>query len=398
MTEGLDPEVLADIVAVEDARRLFGALGKPVEFWEMLCVVKVDRELVREEVKRLTDLLDAGHAAGVARVILDHLKRLREQIGPLVKGVREFFAMIPDAPQDSELTEMLLGFISISPRGREAASRWVAQPARFVGEARGKVQTIIDVVGRYREAVRQLRPSIASMEEVEFAPPTPLGTPTAAALEPATFGPAPADGDPPTRAPMTAVRFEPADAAGVARPGVVDPFGAGAAASAPAPKTRELPPGVDAEVLEDVRRVEQCRKIFEVTHQQIEVWEVFCLVMLESSTRETMDKLLALRDAGDMDKFADGALELFEKLLDMRSKYGRFVRRLRDYIAKLPIGHFGLETMEMALGFIVASSRGRQTAQQWIDEPDRHKQEAAGRLEDIISRTINYQTALRVAS
>ena len=50
----------------------------------------------------------------------------------------------------------------------------------------------------------------------------------------------------------------------------------------------------------------------------------------------------------------------------------------------------------MALGFIVASGRGRDRAQLWLQEPGRYKQEAAGRLEDVISRTMNYQTALRM--
>ena len=48
------------------------------------------------------------------------------------------------------------------------------------------------------------------------------------------------------------------------------------------------------------------------------------------------------------------------------------------------------------MGFIVASPRGRARAQQWVDEPERHKLEASGRVEDVINRTLKYQTALRM--
>jgi hypothetical protein len=158
-----------------------------------------------------------------------------------------------------------------------------------------------------------------------------------------------------------------------------------------------LPRGVNPEVLEDVRRVDHCRKIFEETHQEIEVWEVFCLVMLDGEgTRGMLEQTLAFKEKADARGFMDGALALFDRLVKLRAQHGKFVRDLRGYLAQLPVGSFGKETMEMALGFIVASGRGRDRAQLWLQEPNRYKQEAAGRLEDVISRTMNYQTALRM--
>jgi hypothetical protein len=41
---------------------------------------------LREEVRRLLDLVDAGHAVGIARVVLDRLKGLREAIGPAISA------------------------------------------------------------------------------------------------------------------------------------------------------------------------------------------------------------------------------------------------------------------------------------------------------------------------
>jgi hypothetical protein len=156
---------------------------------------------------------------------------------------------------------------------------------------------------------------------------------------------------------------------------------------------------VNPDILEDIRRVDQCRKVFEETHQEIEVWEVFCLVMIDSeATRASLEQLLKLRETGDRQAFVDGAMSLFERLLKLRAQYLKFVRDLRAYLATLSVGSFGKETMEMALGFIVASGRGRERAQMWLQEPNRYRSEAAGRLEDVISRTMNYQTALRMVA
>ena len=145
--------------------------------------------------------------------------------------------------------------------------------------------------------------------------------------------------------------------------------------------------------------MDQCRKIFEQTHQEIEVWEVFCLVMLDSEgTRALMDNTQKHKNQGNNQGFMDGAMALFDRLLKVRAQHGKFVTALRVYLSQLPVGSFGKETTEMALGFIVASARGRDRAQMWIAEPGRYKSEAAGRLEDVISRTMNYQTALRMTA
>jgi hypothetical protein len=165
----------------------------------------------------------------------------------------------------------------------------------------------------------------------------------------------------------------------------------------PSPVSLILPRGVNPEVLEDVRRVDQCRRIFEETHQDIEVWEVFCLVMLDGEgTKTLLEQTLGAKEKANATAFMDGAMALFDRLVKLRALHGKFVRELRGYLSQLPVGSFGKETMEMALGFIVASGRGRDRAQLWLAEPNRYKQEAAGRLEDVISRTMNYQTALRM--
>jgi hypothetical protein len=116
------------------------------------------------------------------------------------------------------------------------------------------------------------------------------------------------------------------------------------------------------------------------------------------TTRSQLERVLGHKDRQEQQSFVEGALQLFERLLKVRAQHGKFVRDLRGYLGGIPVGTFGKETMEMALGFIIASPRGRDRAQLWLTDPNRYRQEAAGRLEDVISRTMNYQTALRMVA
>ncbi len=158
----------------------------------------------------------------------------------------------------------------------------------------------------------------------------------------------------------------------------------------------QLPQGVDPEILADIMRVEQCRRVFESTNQQIEMWEVFTLVMLEGDkTRAALEKLLALNAAGEHGAFTEGAMDLFQQLLALRARFGRFVRDVRRYVSTLPVGRFGKETIEMALGFLVVSARGRDAATRWLNEPKRNETEASNRWESLISTTMKYHTVLQ---
>jgi hypothetical protein len=413
---GIDPDIFEDLYISIDGLKLCQVLQRPTELWEMVQLVRVERAMVRGEVYRYEGLREAYRAAGIARTILQRLEGIREKQGGTIRSLRTFLAGVPTAPKDSELLELAIAFITISQKGREAVARWIADPAGQAADAAAKVKVIAGIVETYQKALREWRPSPPPPSSPLDRENRPQLSPRFQRLDKPLEGPLLPSAD---EAPATA---SPASVpAPVAAPAAPAPPPAPAAAPAPAPSQAEvpatprapqpaaaeksssetvsliLPRGVNPEILNDVRRVDQCRQIFAETHQEIEVWEVFCLVMLDAeATRTAVERLLHLKAKGDREAFVDGALELFEKLLKIRAELGKFVRELRAYLATLPVGSFGRETMEMALGFIVASGRGRERAQLWLSEPARYRAEAAGRLEDIISRTMSYQTALRM--
>jgi hypothetical protein len=405
LPSGVDPDIFEDLHTALAGVGLCHVLKRPAELWEVVQLLRTDRAMVRGEIYRFDGLREAYRAAGIATTIVKKLDGIRERTGTMIQGLRKFLATVPGSPSEAEHLEFVIAFITLSPKGRDAVTKWVADPAGSVADATGKIRAINGIVDGYRIALRNFKP-------VPPPPSSPLDkenrpqlTERFQVVDPPLQGPLIPSG-PPDYSAQTSTTVIPVQK--IELPKVPAPAPPPEPRKAPEPAKAEsqsasvvtliLPRGVNPEILAEVRRVEQCRKIFEETHQEIEIWEVFCMVMLDSDqTRVSMETLLKLKDSGDRQAFIDGALKLFDRILKIRAAHGKFVRDLRAYLATLPVGTFGKETMEMALGFIVASPRGRDRAQTWLNEPARYRPEAAGRLEDVISRTMNYQTALRMA-
>jgi len=409
LPEGIDPEIFEELYTSLAGLSLCYVINRPSELWEILQLVKSDRAMVRGEIYRYDGLREAYRAAGIARTIIQKLDHIKDRTGSVIKGLRKFLIDVPGAPTEPDTVEFLIAFITISPKGRDAVAKWVADPAGQRNEAATKVKAITNIVDGYQRTLREFKPAPpppSSPLDKESRPQLqprfqqreaplqgrliPTGAPVLGSVDPLKT----------PSGPVPAIKVEPKPVAVAENVPTVEslrPSPPPVAVAPPSPVSLILPRGVNPEVLEDVRRVDHCRKIFEETHQEIEVWEVFCLVMLDGDgTRTLLEQTLAHKEKANSRGFMDGALALFDRLVKLRAQHGKFVRELRGYLAQLPVGSFGKETMEMALGFIVASGRGRDRAQLWLQEPGRDKQEAAGRIEDVISRTMNYQTALRM--
>ncbi len=393
LSVNIDPEVLEDLKAVAQTCTFLEAVGARVEFWEALQLVGQNRGFVQQQLKKLTKM-GGSSRGGIAQPMIEKIEENRRQFRPMAAQLRGVLLRVPGASTNADRIEVILGFIMASPKVRDAANKRIIDPERWMFAATDKVSMMTGVADAYRAALEPWRP------------PRPLPPPTrhGRSLDDPDLAPAPAAEPPPPAPTLEAAAAAPPAPPHPPPPAVEAPPEPPPAPPPPPPAPTpsdhvELPPGVDPEILEDVRRVEHCRRIFEQTHQQIEVWEVFMLVMTDrDATRGRVNELLHLRETGEQELFNEGALSLFELLLKVRAQQGKLVRPLRDFLAALPIGSFGKETMEMALGFIVASARGREAAQMWLEEPGRYKMQASGRLEDIISRTMNYQTALRLTA
>jgi hypothetical protein len=157
---------------------------------------------------------------------------------------------------------------------------------------------------------------------------------------------------------------------------------------APAP----LPDDVNAELIEDLRFAERLRHSFGPASPGIELWEAMTLALEDRPAAGRAAELLRSRRADD-----GSLIRLLERILDVRTRFSRLATKLRNYINHLPIGRYNRELMDLAFGFLLASSEGRSRAEQWLEDPQRFLREAAIRVEGVIGKAQKYQAALRAA-
>jgi hypothetical protein len=163
-----------------------------------------------------------------------------------------------------------------------------------------------------------------------------------------------------------------------------------ACAQGVADTVQELPHGVDADLLQDLRRAETFVHALASVRPKLELWEAFSL---------------AVRGRGDLNQTSPGVRVpapefegLYRALVELRLKKALLARALGQYVAGLSIGHYSPDTMELAFAFILASPEGCRRARQWMESPEQFRREAAIRVEGVISRAQNYLTALRATA
>jgi hypothetical protein len=162
-----------------------------------------------------------------------------------------------------------------------------------------------------------------------------------------------------------------------------------ASSQGPAGLVQELPHGVDADLLQDLRRTEAFVHALASVRPKPELWEVFSLAVRgECDLHQTSP---GVRAPAEFDV-------LYSALVELRLKKALLARALGQYVAGLPIGHYSRDTTDLAFAFIMASPEGCSRARQWMDSPEQFKREAAIRVEGVIARAQNYLTALRATA
>lgn len=159
-----------------------------------------------------------------------------------------------------------------------------------------------------------------------------------------------------------------------------------------------VPAGVDPDLFQDLRAARRFLASVDGAVSRIEPWEALCLAL---ENRDAVAGAASRLSEPGLQAVADDlnalTVRLLERLLEIRFRYTPLVRELGTYVRRLPIGRYGAGTIDLALGFMVASDEGRDRARQWLSSPDRFRREAAIRLEGVIGRAQKYESALRAA-
>ena len=160
-----------------------------------------------------------------------------------------------------------------------------------------------------------------------------------------------------------------------------------------------VPPGVDADLFKDLLATRAFLELFAGATRRVELWEVMFLAIEDrDAVREAARRLAAPDAQAEALDHNAGTVRILEKLLELRFRWTPLVRALSRFVRSLPTGRYGGETLDLAIGFILASPEGREHARAWIEDPRRLRREAALRLEGVIGRAQKYQAALRDAS
>lgn len=169
------------------------------------------------------------------------------------------------------------------------------------------------------------------------------------------------------------------------RPKPVDPAAAKHAPSRDS-STGPLPPGVDAAVYAELQQATRTYDYLNRFGDPIEFWEAVRLARSRRGVSETGEgtEQAIVADAG-----------LAEELQVIRRQLSPMVRDLRRFLTRVPDLPPAGESLEFALGFLLASSREHQAVAKWLAESDSHLGKAAGKLRGLAAIAAPYIEFLR---
>ncbi|HVE43217.1 MAG TPA: hypothetical protein VNM14_25300 [Planctomycetota bacterium] len=157
----------------------------------------------------------------------------------------------------------------------------------------------------------------------------------------------------------------------------------GSAAPKGDPSTEPLPSGMDRAVLDELRAAARTYDYLRQFGDPIEFWEA---VRLARSRRCAPDPS---KGKGSADP------GLAEELQVIRRQLSPMVRDLRRFLEKVPELPPAGEALEVALGFLLASSKEHQAVAKWLAESDKHLAKAASKLRSLATIAAPYLEVMR---
>ena len=327
LPEGVDAAVYDELKLATRTYDYLCRFGEPIEFWEAVRLARSRRGVSEEsaDAEEGAEAPDAGLA--------EELQCIRRQLSPMVRDLRRFLVKVPNLPPPGESLEMALGFLLASSREHQAVAKWLAESDKHLAKAASKLRSLADIAAPYLELLR----------------PWTLNIPGAA----------------------------PAKAA--ARP-------VGAAPAPPPPPAAPVPP-LAPEALDDFKRAFWCRQLFVETDLQAAFWEVLLLNTVERIPCKTKIALIAqARIDKQLAVFHEEARALHQRVLPFRTKPGRWVQVLSDWLRSLPGMPQDASLFDIALGLFVVENGAQDRARRWLGDPEAHAREAVKHIAGLCAQ------------
>jgi hypothetical protein len=149
---------------------------------------------------------------------------------------------------------------------------------------------------------------------------------------------------------------------------------------------------IDPQTVDDLRIVEQGSQLLAACGTRAEFWESFTLLKIgRSAFQSELDRLAARRkESGD----AKVDPLMVQKLGQIKTQLSPLARQLREFLAKSSAGMLDGMKQDLALVFLMGSSKARQSVARWVNDPAGNQAESALKLK-ILSRMVDgYRRAL----
>jgi hypothetical protein len=147
-----------------------------------------------------------------------------------------------------------------------------------------------------------------------------------------------------------------------------------------------LPPGLDHAVYAELKQATLTFDYLSRFGEPVEFWEAVRLARSRRGVTVGADGSVN-EEAGD-----NG---LADELQAIRRQLSPMVRDLRRYLVNVPDLPPKGESLEVALGFLLASSREHQAVAKWLAESDKHLGKAASKLRSLSEIAAPYLEVLR---
>jgi hypothetical protein len=326
----IDLQIVEDLRSVEQGCQILGSCGARAEFWESFTLLKIGRDAYQAEVERIEAQRKLGVDVRLSPEISQKLSFIKTELAPLARQLREFLSKSTAGILDGMKQDLALVFLMGSVKARAAVARWVKDPEGTAAESSLKLKILSKLVDGYRRALLDARKQ----------------------------------GAPVRSAPDTTIRNM-------------------------RPTTIRLKP----EFVDDLRLVEQGRKLFE-SAEEMPSWNLICLILMQrDETRRTIEELRQLKTSGKPGEFAGALARLRGQLKQIREQFDSVALPVGAYL-KTIFGKFEGPADELALAFLIASSQGRHRARQWLDDPELCRGEATASMNGLRSRAVAYLDAL----
>lgn len=158
--------------------------------------------------------------------------------------------------------------------------------------------------------------------------------------------------------------------------------------SAPGPSGPALPPGLQAGALDELRGAAGTYDYLRSTGDPVEFWEALRLARNRRGLKP------AEGCAVDVPSPEEDEL-LRKELASIRERFIELVGEFRAYLEETPGLPEPAERLELALAFLLASSREHQFISEWLREPEKYRSKAAERLRSLATITDAYREALK---